>query len=403
MIPFAVDRPLRNPPAVTTALVVVNVVVAVLLTALPQWREQAMEWGALDPRQLRLHQFLSFLFLHADGIWHIAGNMLFLWVFGGSVEDRLGRVGFLAFYLGGGVASGLGHALLDQAPAIGASGAVASVTGAFLILFPGTRVKVLWLLAIITVFEIPSLWFVGLSFLRDLFGHLSGAGDIAYMAHISGTLFGVASVSLLLMIRWLPREPYDLVSMISQANRRRRFRAITERGYNPWEGTRPKTPIPAMRPAPTGSSSGASEQAGADNDVAQQEQAESRQRVSQLVDQGQLKAAAEEFERLRRAHPQTVLGSAVQVALANYFFSQQRYELAAEMYRRFLDRYGTSADNGQVRLMLGLTLVRYLGRPTEAIPHLEGARERLDPGRDREMAEELLEEAQEAAEGGREG
>src|SRR5690606_30503901 len=97
----------------------------------------------LNPRAPELHQFLSYQFLHASWL-HLLGNMLFLYVFGNSVEDRLGRAAYLLFYLAGGVMAGVGHAWLEAAPVLGASGAVAGVTGAFLALFPLSNITVVY-------------------------------------------------------------------------------------------------------------------------------------------------------------------------------------------------------------------------------------------------------------------
>lgn len=138
--------------------------------------------------------FLSSLFLHG-GIMHILGNMWMLWIFGDNVEDRLGHIGFSLFYLGCGVAAGLTHLVFnfDSAmPVIGASGAIAGVMGAYMVLYPRARV-----VAAIPIFfflyfmELPAFVFLGFWFVLQLFNSsLGGASSVAWMAHIGGFVVG---------------------------------------------------------------------------------------------------------------------------------------------------------------------------------------------------------------------
>ena len=147
----------RRTPYANYALVIVNVVIF-LLSYYPHERyggqlEYLRSWATqfvLDPRpgHLYLWQFVSYAFLHA-GLPHIIGNMFFLYLFGNNVNDKLGNVGYLAFYLAGAVFSGIGHTFLSGSAVLGASGAVAAVTGAYLVLFPQTLITVIyWLLFI---------------------------------------------------------------------------------------------------------------------------------------------------------------------------------------------------------------------------------------------------------------
>jgi membrane associated rhomboid family serine protease len=144
------------------------------------------------------------MFMHG-GIAHIAGNMLFLFVFGDNVEDRLGRGRFLLFYLFCGVVAELSHVLVSQAahanllvPSLGASGAISGVLGAYLLLFPRKRVKVLfswW------VSNVPAVYVVGIWFIFQVvngLGYLGGGsgGGVAYAAHVGGFVAGFATVKL---------------------------------------------------------------------------------------------------------------------------------------------------------------------------------------------------------------
>jgi len=146
------------------------------------------------------------MFMHG-GLLHIAGNMLFLWVFGNNIEDAMGRIKFALFYLGGGLAATALQVLIDTdstVPSIGASGAVAAVLGAYALIYPRARVVTLIIIIIfITVIELPALLVLGLWFLMQLYYGSSelaqpvAGGGVAYWAHVGGFLFGLALVKLL--------------------------------------------------------------------------------------------------------------------------------------------------------------------------------------------------------------
>ena len=142
-------------------------------------------------------------FLHA-GWLHILGNMLFLWVFGNNVEDHLGHFKYLLFYLAGGLAATLAHVLTHLGsvlPGVGASGAVAAVMGAYLLLFPRARVRVLvpiiffLTLTQMSAWAVLLLWFVYQFFIGAQ--ELAGTTGVAWMAHVGGFVFGVVAIYLL--------------------------------------------------------------------------------------------------------------------------------------------------------------------------------------------------------------
>ena len=160
------------------------------------------------------------MFVHG-GIIHFAGNMLFLWVFGDNVEDRLGHVKYLLFYLGAGVAAAWTQVAVDmdsQVPMVGASGAIAGVLGAYLLLYPYNRITTLIFFFFITVIQLPALFVLGFWFVLQLFNGLgslgpsAAGGGVAYMAHIGGFAAGVLFMAMykVLLLRepiW-PRRPY---------------------------------------------------------------------------------------------------------------------------------------------------------------------------------------------------
>jgi membrane associated rhomboid family serine protease len=149
----------------------------------------------------------SAMFMHG-GFLHIVGNMVFLWIFGNNVEDSMGRVRFLLFYLLGGMAALWGQVLFSpnsDVPTIGASGAIAAVLGGYILLYPRARVLTLvFIIFFVTVIELPAVFMLGIWFLEqiyfgaaDLSSPTGGGGGVAYWAHIGGFVFGLATIKLL--------------------------------------------------------------------------------------------------------------------------------------------------------------------------------------------------------------
>jgi membrane associated rhomboid family serine protease len=155
------------------------------------------------------------MFLHG-GWLHIGGNMLFLWIFGNNVEDRLGRIAFVVFYLLGGLAAtGLQLAFDPNStvPNLGASGAIAAILGAYAVMFPRARVYTLVIFFFITAVELPALVVLGGWFVLQLFSGVGSLGTdvnggVAYWAHVGGFVFGMAAVWLFFRRRGKPARPF---------------------------------------------------------------------------------------------------------------------------------------------------------------------------------------------------
>jgi membrane associated rhomboid family serine protease len=232
LIPISDANPTRRTPFVTIALIVANIIAffrqpglgedpvasstyyvdtapipCQLQDACPRAVDFGLPGGPLEIPQRGLGSFmiavLFSLFLHA-GFLHIAGNMLFLWIFGNNVEDHLGHFRYLLFYLAGGIVAAFAHIfthLADAAPLVGASGAVAAVMGAYLLLFPHARVKVLIPIFILwTVVQLSAWLVLGLWFLYQfLIGaqELTGTTGIAWLAHVGGFVFGLVGIFIL--------------------------------------------------------------------------------------------------------------------------------------------------------------------------------------------------------------
>ena len=155
------------------------------------------------------------MFIHG-GWMHIIGNMLFLWVFGDNIEDRLGHVKYLLFYIVAGIAAVWTQAAIDidsRTPLIGASGAISGVLGAYLITFPYNRITTLVVFIFITVIRVPAMFVLGSWFILQLFNGLgslgpaaSGAG-VAYMAHVGGFVAGVLIMAVYKLLLGEPIWP----------------------------------------------------------------------------------------------------------------------------------------------------------------------------------------------------
>lgn len=212
MIPLKDMTPRRSFPIVTLLLIAANVIVFVHQITLPHAASEAfIRTYALTPSHIQLalegHRYtpleaflplFTCMFLHG-GFLHIIGNMLFLWVFGGNVEDRFGPFGYLLFYLVCGIASGLTQVVFSwgsHIPSLGASGAISGVLGAYIVFFP--RARILTLVPLLIIFftvRIPAAVFIGLWFVMNfLSGVISlgalNTGGVAWWAHVGGFLLG---------------------------------------------------------------------------------------------------------------------------------------------------------------------------------------------------------------------
>jgi rhomboid family protein len=222
VIPIKDDIPTRRFPVLTVALIAINVIV---YFAFEQglWglgnvgNERVVEYGAIPfeithgedvvgpPNQAPFWlTILTSMFLHGS-LFHLGGNMLFLWIFGNNIEDSMNRLVFVVFYLLGGLAALGLQVVMDPnstIPTVGASGAIAAVLGAYARLYPRARVvTVVFIIIFFTIVTLPALLVLGLWFLLQLLPAFSdpvgtAGGGVAYFAHIGGFLFGVLAIKL---------------------------------------------------------------------------------------------------------------------------------------------------------------------------------------------------------------
>ncbi|WP_323716735.1 rhomboid family intramembrane serine protease [Paracoccus aminovorans] len=199
MFPIRDHNPSERTPYVTHGLILLNL--AMFLLTMPWAGGQVALWDrlALYPVAIMHGQWLwglvTHMFLHA-GIMHIAGNMLFLWVFGDNLEDQMGHAGFLVFYLACGLAAAAGQIAADPMsgiPMVGASGAIAGVMGGYLLMFPRARVDVIAIIiVVIRRFTIPA-WVLLLAWfgLQLLSSAIMADDGVAYVAHAAGFVAGI--------------------------------------------------------------------------------------------------------------------------------------------------------------------------------------------------------------------
>jgi len=215
MIPLRDDNPRRTVPYVTYALVALNVLAFLWELSLGSRLDEALFQLAFIPARywlpgnwvFDLFTIVFSMFLHG-GLLHIGSNMLYLWIFGDNIEDRIGHGRYLAFYLLCGLAATMAHAVFSagsRIPAIGASGAIAGVLGAYLLLYPHARVMTLIpIFFFITVRELPAILILGLWFVLQLFSGVGSLGvtdaqdmgGVAYFAHIGGFVAGLLFIGL---------------------------------------------------------------------------------------------------------------------------------------------------------------------------------------------------------------
>lgn len=218
MIPLHDLEPTRRAPVVTRLLLLANMAVWVYVLTLtpdPARLQAFYERWSFDPTALRnamlgghvtiavILPLITHQFIHA-GWLHILGNMLYLWIFGDNVEDKMGSGTYLVFYLVAGVVAALGQAIVAPATMVGASGAIAGVLGAYFVLSPGARVRTLVFLGIfITVVTLPAILVIGEWIVIQALSGIEGMSiantttqNVAYFAHIFGFATGLVAVGI---------------------------------------------------------------------------------------------------------------------------------------------------------------------------------------------------------------
>jgi membrane associated rhomboid family serine protease len=202
MIPLRDVIPTRTFPIVTIIVIVLNALAFLFELSVPNSQMQPfMREYALVPAHFSWAAVFTSMFLHG-GWLHFLGNMLYLWIFGDNVEERLGHLAFLLFYLGCGVAAALAHVYMNLSslvPTLGASGAIAGVMGAYFVLYPQSRILTLVFFGFFyRIVELPAVLLLGIWFVMQFFSGAASvganAGGVAFWAHVAGFVTGMAWV-----------------------------------------------------------------------------------------------------------------------------------------------------------------------------------------------------------------
>lgn len=390
MLPIRTSIVPRKTPYLNYALIIINV----FFFLITYWNREYIvdgqrvsqtlrDWAQgymLTPVRPYLWQFVTYAFLHGS-LMHIFGNMFFLYIFGNNVNDRLGNVGYLCLYLGGGVAAGVGHAFLHTTPVLGASGAVAAITGAYLVLFPKTLITVVYWFFLIGTMELPALYFILFKLIvwdnvvEPKFSHAA----VAYDAHLAGYAFGAVAMLLLLGTGVITSSGYDMWAMIKQWNRRRRYRDAVSGGYDPFAGKVKAKYVKSKQAAKS------------PEDIERDKKTlEIRNEIGKRVTERNLSAAAELYQKLIEIDSSQVPPRQYLLDIANQLASENKHVDSARAYEVFLTNYANYEYIEQVQLMAGIIYSRYLHQPEMAIKRLQAACGKLtDPGQLKMCEDEL--------------
>ncbi len=398
LLPYRTDAPIRRTPTVNYVLIGLNVAVFVVQKMLGDARsDELFKPYMLWPGAPKVVQFVSYQFLHGD-ILHLAGNMLFLWVFGNSVNAKMGNLAYALFYLACGVFAGVGFVFAEGGhPCVGASGAIAGVTTAYLVLFPRTDVTVLyWVVIFIGTTAIRSIWLILIkmvlwdNFISMYIERGDGFTSVAYSAHIAGYLAGFVLTLTMLWLKALPRDHFDLLSIWRRANQRREFasmmadpnarsqaqygRVARPAGAAAVVLARPVDPMAGMRDA-----------------------------VIAALSSADPTGAMDRYAELISKDPEQGLPPRFQLEIGNQFMASQRYGQAAAAYETFLRHYSTAANANEVKLLLGILYARYVPQYERARSFLVECVEKLTSPAQRAQASQWLAEVSRALGGGAAG
>jgi membrane associated rhomboid family serine protease len=358
ILPIRTECETRRSPVVNTVLIAVNL--ACFLAFHPAFAgEQAalfrrthLVFQSDDPA---LTQFVTYQFMHAD-VLHLAANLVFLWVFGNAVNGKFGQLPYLLFYLAGGIFAAWVHGWLhpEGTSLVGASGAIAAVTTAYLVLFPRSHVTVIiWIVVFIQSVELPALAFIGLKIIvwdNIVAPGLRGAGQIAHDAHLAGYLIGFVVSMTMLLIRALPRDQFDMLALWKRWHQRRQFAAAMS---DPRAAARAQFGSVAKLPAASASQIAADEKR-------LDEISAVRDQISAAIARQDHAAAAGAYDRLLTIDPNQSLSERSQLTVAREYYSRRDFAKAAAAFERFLVSFPRSMEAINVRLLLGIIFARDL-------------------------------------------
>lgn len=351
VVPIRTETAIRGSPLVNYWLIAINI--AAYLAFEPRFAGEIAAGFARDHLVFRsyptqLHHFLTYQFLHGDA-GHLLGNLLFLWVFGNSVCGKMGGGPYLLFYLACGVFAAWFNAVLKPDPffLIGASGSIAGVTTAYMALFPRSHVTVLiWLFFFIQFLELPAMVLIGLKIIvwDNIVAPRIGAGgdQVAYLAHLGGYFFGFAGALLMLMVRGVARDQFDILALWSRWHRRRS-----------WDG---RGPARVERNGPLDPARERAESQLID------QISKLRERIAEDIANRAAGAAVDQYEALQKLSPGQILPESIQLEIAREYYRRGQFASAAAAFERFLHGYPDAGETPNIRLLSGIIHARDLGQ-----------------------------------------
>lgn len=362
LIPIGTDVRLRRAPVGNWLLIGLNVAVFAAVNGLQiSWVANALP--PLDAAIPSLAGYLTYQFRHGD-LTHLAGNMLFLWIFGHAVCDRMGSICYVLFYLAGGVFAGVVFAAGSDNQLVGASGAIAAVTTAFLVLYPRSHVTLLVWMFFVTTLQLPAMVLIVFKVIlwdnvfAPALDRNAMMANVAYSAHLGGYAFGFAVALLLLAVRALPRNQFDLLALGNRWGRRRGLappfdvrgprRIVAEEMDSRPIGPITLTPVERLR-----------------------------EDILERLSEHDLREAVRLYTQLQELDPGHVLPRGAQLEIANHLAQTGRQEHAVRAYEAFLNAYPGASDAAQVGLLAGLICHRHLHDYARASAHLRRALEGL--------------------------
>ncbi|MSR17828.1 MAG: rhomboid family intramembrane serine protease [Phycisphaerales bacterium] len=351
--------PIRTPTSLTRTIIVLNIAFYFLaIMAVGSDKDKEIEFiqrfGA-NPQSFHWYQLFTSQFMHA-GLMHLGFNMIGLSIFGPPLEWRLGKIPFLCLYLLGGAAGAFAHVYFERVPAIGASGAIYTLVGAFAVLFPRTRIGL-----IMVPKPVPAPVFALIYLLIDILGasgSLGGRG-VANLAHIGGMGSGAVVAMAALYFGWIPRDGGDILFVIKQWMRRRKARAALS---GPRAGP---TVIPSQR----------------DPESAEQVRRRGlRMDIARLHGERDLVSGAALYRQLRALDGGAVLPEGIQLDIANQLWALGDAAEAAAAWELHRHRYPHSPRANEIDLLLALAYGRRLNAPDRAREILHKLLPRLGDG-----------------------
>lgn len=388
LIPLGTELSLRRTPVATFTLISITTLFSAGLWAMGLRAINGEEsiydgvrfvWNAREWWRVFTYQFA-----HAD-ILHLLGNIIFLWVFGPALEEKLGHAGFTILYLLGGAAAVLLNALVTDSAVIGASGSIAVIAGAFVVLFPLIEIRVMLLLFFRT-FSISARWFLVFCVLKDIFFH---GAQTAWMVHLAGYGIGFVIGCLLLVTKLVPRDQFDVLALMNRMRRRMAFRAAATAGemsadqrmFKSFTGPfRKNVPDPAIEM----NEKAAVLRASLAEDCRNADWKAAGIKYNELLGLSGLSAAVRALQRDR------------QMELCGGLMKAGQYREAHAAFSAFVAAYPKDRDAFAAQAMGAMVQFRHLGETAAALASLQELRKTVSDDEHIAMIDGLLAEAESA-------